>query len=90
MSAAGDAGRKGGFQTVHSLIMDRYWSPDKIDDISGSRVAAGAPLSLPTILTGRSKPSPLTCRDPAPKARCGTTCAGRGLRRGARSRSYTA
>jgi IS30 family transposase len=60
MSAAGDAGRKGGFsdpaltQKVRLLIMDRHWSPDEIDDISGSRVAAGASLSLPTILTGRS------------------------------------
>ena len=34
--------------------MDRHWSPEEIDDISGSRVAAGASLSLPTILTGRS------------------------------------
>ncbi|QUC04723.1 hypothetical protein [Atopobium sp. oral taxon 416] len=34
--------------------MDRHWSLEEIDDISGSRVAAGAPLSLPTILTGRS------------------------------------
>ena len=41
-------------QKVRLLIMDRHWSPDEIDDISGSRVAAGAPLSLPTILTGRS------------------------------------
>ena len=80
MSTTGDAGRKGGFQTLRSLIMDRHWSPDEIDDISGSRVAAGAPLSLPTILTGRSKPSPSTCRDPAHKARCGATCAARGLR----------
>ena len=54
MSAAGDAGRKGGFQTVHSLIMDRHWSPEEIDYISGSRVVAAASLSLPTILTGRS------------------------------------
>ncbi|QUC03009.1 hypothetical protein [Atopobium sp. oral taxon 416] len=29
--------------------MDRHWSLEQIDDISGSRVAAGAPLSLPTI-----------------------------------------
>ncbi|QUC04207.1 hypothetical protein [Atopobium sp. oral taxon 416] len=29
---------------------------------------------------GRSKPSPSTCRDPARKARCGATCAARGLR----------
>ncbi|QUC04137.1 hypothetical protein [Atopobium sp. oral taxon 416] len=34
--------------------MDRHWSLEQIDYISGSRVAAGAPLSLPTILTGRS------------------------------------
>ena len=34
--------------------MDRHWSLEEIDDISGSRVAAGASLSLPTILTGRS------------------------------------
>ncbi|QUC03936.1 hypothetical protein [Atopobium sp. oral taxon 416] len=34
--------------------MDRHWSLEEIDYISGSRVAAGAPLSLPTILTGRS------------------------------------
>ena len=59
MSAAGDAGRKGGFQTLRlrrrcSLIMDRHWSLEQIDYISGSRVAAGASLSLPTILTGRS------------------------------------
>ena len=37
-------------QKVRLLIMDRHWSPDEIDDISGSRVTAGAPLSLPTIL----------------------------------------
>jgi hypothetical protein len=36
------------------LIMDRHWSLEEIDDISGSRVAAGASLSLSTILTGRS------------------------------------
>ncbi|QUC04762.1 hypothetical protein [Atopobium sp. oral taxon 416] len=30
--------------------MDRHWSLEEIDYISGSRVAAGAPLSLPTIL----------------------------------------
>ena len=77
-------------QKVRLLIMDRHWSLEEIDDISGSRVAAGASLSLPTILTGRSKPPPSSCRDPAPKARCGATCAARGLRRGARSRSYTA
>jgi IS30 family transposase len=41
-------------QKVRLLIMDRHWSPDEIDYISGSRSAAGAPLSLPTILTGRS------------------------------------
>ena len=41
-------------QKVRLLIMDRHWSLEEIDDISGSRVAAGAPLSLPTILTGRS------------------------------------
>jgi len=41
-------------QKVRLLIMDRHWSLEQIDDISGSRVAAGAPLSLPTILTGRS------------------------------------
>ncbi|QUC04104.1 hypothetical protein [Atopobium sp. oral taxon 416] len=29
--------------------MDRHWSLEEIDDISGSRVAAGAPLSLSTI-----------------------------------------
>ncbi|QUC03022.1 hypothetical protein [Atopobium sp. oral taxon 416] len=34
--------------------MDRHWSLEEIDYISGSRVAAGASLSLPTILTGRS------------------------------------
>ena len=34
--------------------MDRHWSLEQIDYISGSRVAAGASLSLPTILTGRS------------------------------------
>ena len=37
-------------QKVRLLIMDRHWSLEEIDDISGSRVAAGAPLSLPTIL----------------------------------------
>ena len=41
-------------QKVRLLIMDRHWSLEEIDDISGSRVAAGASLSLPTILTGRS------------------------------------
>ena len=39
-------------QKVRLLIMDRHWSLEQIDDISGSRVAAGAPLSLPTILPG--------------------------------------
>jgi IS30 family transposase len=34
--------------------MDRHWSLEQIDYISGSRVVAGASLSLPTILTGRS------------------------------------
>ena len=34
--------------------MDRHWSLEEIDDISGSRVVVGASLSLPTILTGRS------------------------------------
>ena len=37
-------------QKVRLLIMDRHWSLEEIDDISGSRVAAGASLSLPTIL----------------------------------------
>ena len=37
-------------QKVRLLIMDRHWSLEEIDDISGSRVAAGAPLSLPTTL----------------------------------------
>jgi hypothetical protein len=37
-------------QKVRSLIMDRHWSLEEIDNISGSRVAAGAPLSLPTTL----------------------------------------
>ncbi|RRF90608.1 MAG: hypothetical protein DUD39_18120 [Coriobacteriaceae bacterium] len=41
-------------QKVRLLIMDRHWSLEQIDDISGSRVVAGASLSLPTILTGRS------------------------------------
>ncbi|QUC04120.1 IS30 family transposase [Atopobium sp. oral taxon 416] len=36
-------------QKVRLLIMDRHWSLEEIDDISGSRVAAGAPLSLSTI-----------------------------------------
>ena len=36
-------------QKVRLLIMDRHWSPDEIDDISGSRVVAGASLSLSTI-----------------------------------------
>ncbi|RRF96221.1 MAG: IS30 family transposase [Coriobacteriaceae bacterium] len=36
-------------QKVRLLIMDRHWSPEQIDDISGSRVAAGASLSLSTI-----------------------------------------
>ena len=44
--------------------MDRHWSLEEIDDISGSRVVAGASLSLPTILTGRSRPPPSTCQDP--------------------------
>ena len=39
-------------QKVRLLIMDRHWSLEEIDYISGSRVAAGAPLSLPTILPG--------------------------------------
>ncbi|QUC02170.1 hypothetical protein [Atopobium sp. oral taxon 416] len=39
--------------------MDRHWSLEQIDDISGSRVVAGASLSLPTILTGRSVAAPL-------------------------------
>ena len=38
-------------QKVRLLIMDRHWSLEEIDDISGSRVAAGASLSLPTILS---------------------------------------
>ena len=37
-------------QKVRLLIMDRHWSLEEIDYISGSRVAAGALLSLPTIL----------------------------------------
>ena len=37
-------------EKVRLLIMDRHWSPEQIDDISGSRVAAGASLSLSTIL----------------------------------------
>jgi hypothetical protein len=84
-------------QKVRLLIMDRHWSPEEIDDISGSRVATSASLSLPTILTGRSRLPPSTCRDLARKARCGATCAGRGSRSAARglrpkvrSRSYTA
>jgi IS30 family transposase len=36
-------------QKVRLLIMDRHWSLEEIDDISGSRVAAGASLSLSTI-----------------------------------------
>ncbi|RRF91611.1 MAG: hypothetical protein DUD39_17535 [Coriobacteriaceae bacterium] len=36
------------------LIMDRHWSLEEIDYISGSRVVSAASLSLPTILTGRS------------------------------------
>jgi hypothetical protein len=46
--------------------------------------------------TVRSSPPRSTCRDPAPKARCGVICTGReresaarGLRPKARSRSYT-
>ena len=39
---------------VRLLIINRHWSLEEIDYISGSRVAAGASLSLPTILTGRS------------------------------------
>ena len=38
-------------QKVRLLIMDRHWSLEEIDDISGSRVATGASLSLPTILS---------------------------------------
>jgi IS30 family transposase len=41
-------------QKVCLLIMDRHWSLEEIDYISGSRVAAGASLSFSTILTGRS------------------------------------
>ena len=37
-------------QKVRLFIMDRHWSLEEIDYISGSRVAAGASLSLPTIL----------------------------------------
>ena len=37
-------------QKVHLLIMDRHWSSEEIDYISGSRVVADASLSLPTIL----------------------------------------
>jgi IS30 family transposase len=36
-------------QKVRLLIMDRHWSLEEIDYISGSRVAAGASLSLSTI-----------------------------------------
>jgi IS30 family transposase len=36
-------------QKVRLLIMDRHWSLEQIDGISGSRVAAGASLSLSTI-----------------------------------------
>ena len=42
--------RKGGTQTLRLLIVRRALIPKQTDDISGSRVAAGAPLSLPTIL----------------------------------------
>ena len=38
-------------QKVRLLIMDRHWSLEEIDYISGSRMAAGASLSLPTILS---------------------------------------
>ncbi|QUC02466.1 hypothetical protein [Atopobium sp. oral taxon 416] len=47
--------------------MDRHWSLEEIDDISGSRVAAGAPLSLPTILTGRSIAATLELPEAGPE-----------------------
>ncbi|QUC02749.1 hypothetical protein [Atopobium sp. oral taxon 416] len=49
--------------------MDRHWSPDEIDDISGSRVAAGASLSLPTILTGRSIAATLELPEACPEGK---------------------
>ena len=54
-------------QKVRLLIMDRHWSPDEIDDISGSRVAAAASLSLPTILTGRSVAAALDLPEAGPE-----------------------
>ncbi|RRF97649.1 MAG: hypothetical protein DUD39_13825 [Coriobacteriaceae bacterium] len=47
--------------------MDRHWSLEEIDDISGSRVAAGASLSLPTILTGRSVAATLDLPEAGPQ-----------------------
>ncbi|QUC02572.1 hypothetical protein [Atopobium sp. oral taxon 416] len=47
--------------------MDRHWSLEEIDYISGSRVAAGAPLSLPTILTGRSVAAALDLPEAGPQ-----------------------
>ena len=59
-------------QKVRLLIMDRHWSLEEIDDISGSRVATGASLSLPTILTGRSVAAALELPGSGPegKMRC--------------------
>ncbi|QUC02892.1 hypothetical protein [Atopobium sp. oral taxon 416] len=49
--------------------MDRHWSLEEIDYISGSRVAAGAPLSLPTILTGRSVAAALDLPEAGPQGK---------------------
>jgi IS30 family transposase len=49
--------------------MDRHWSLEEIDDISGSRVAAGASLSLPTILTGRSVAAALDLPEAGPEGK---------------------
>ena len=85
-----DTGRKGGAQILRSLIVEERWSPKQAGDISGSSMAAGASLSLSTILqAGPGRHSRV--------ARCATICAGRGrgsaargLRPKARSRSHTA
>ena len=57
-------------QKVRLLIMDRHWSLEEIDYISGSRVAAGASLSLPTILPGGPyrRPRPAGIRPARPGA----------------------
>ncbi|QUC03864.1 hypothetical protein [Atopobium sp. oral taxon 416] len=49
--------------------MDRHWSLEEIDYISGSRVAAAASLNLPTILTGRSIAATLELPETGPEGK---------------------